>query len=232
MPYLNVDLNYFEHTKTRRLVGILGENADVLPLRLWAYCGKIHAKDGAMKSYSDLEIEGVIRWSGAPGEAIAALIAVGFIKQSDIGFYCVDWRQHQGHLEAFSRRGSVANKIRWDMVRKGVPVGVQKHALRSPPTYLPTIPTEPARQQKTFTPPTVQEIKAYCVERKNSINPQDFHDHYETRGWIPKGYTKQMKSWQAAVRTWEKYDKKSKPKNDGFMKAEDYIILEGSNDAA
>lgn len=55
-----------------------------------------------------------------------------------------------------------------------------------------------------FTPPTVDEVKAYCQERGNFVDAQAFCDHYETRNWIPKGYSKQMASWKAAVRTWEK----------------------------
>lgn len=57
---------------------------------------------------------------------------------------------------------------------------------------------------KRFKKPTVEEIKEYCEERKNGINAQSFFDHYEARGWVPKGYTMQMKDWKAAVRTWEK----------------------------
>ena len=57
-----------------------------------------------------------------------------------------------------------------------------------------------------FVKPTIQEISDYCIERNNSINAEKFFDHYETRGWIPKGYTRQMKDWRAAVRTWEKSD--------------------------
>ena len=60
---------------------------------------------------------------------------------------------------------------------------------------------KPAR--KNFIKPTVEEIRAYCEERKNGINAQTFFDHYETRGWVPKGYTTLMKDWKAAVRTWE-----------------------------
>jgi len=55
-----------------------------------------------------------------------------------------------------------------------------------------------------FTPPAPEEVRAYCEERRNGIDPQQFIDHYEARGWIPKGYTQQMKCWKAAVRTWER----------------------------
>lgn len=56
-------------------------------------------------------------------------------------------------------------------------------------------------KRKRFTPPTVEEVQAYCTERKNGIDPQAFVDYYEARGWnIGKN---KMKDWKAAVRTWE-----------------------------
>lgn len=57
------------------------------------------------------------------------------------------------------------------------------------------------RARKTFTPPTVEQVAAYCQERANSVNAQRFVDYYETRGWILK--TGQMKDWKASVRYWE-----------------------------
>jgi hypothetical protein len=68
---------------------------------------------------------------------------------------------------------------------------------------------QPLTKVKKFIPPTLEEVTAYCTERNNNINPQSFIDHYETRNWIPKGYTQQMKSWQAAIRTWEGNNKAS-----------------------
>lgn len=54
-----------------------------------------------------------------------------------------------------------------------------------------------------FTPPTLEEVKLYCSERSNKIDPEYFLDYYETRGWkLSKGQP--MKDWKAAVRTWER----------------------------
>lgn len=50
-------------------------------------------------------------------------------------------------------------------------------------------------------PPSIDEVDAYCKERRNGIDPKDFIDFYAARGWM-LGKTK-MKDWQAAVRTWE-----------------------------
>ena len=55
---------------------------------------------------------------------------------------------------------------------------------------------------KRFIPPSIDEVAAYCNERKNGVNAQRFIDYYETRGWM-LGKTK-MKDWKAAVRTWER----------------------------
>lgn len=63
---------------------------------------------------------------------------------------------------------------------------------------------------KKFTPPTLEEVKAYCQERKNSVDAQRFVDFYTTKGWMV-GKNK-MKDWQAAVRTWEKGQKETPTK--------------------
>ena len=60
-------------------------------------------------------------------------------------------------------------------------------------------------KRKNFVPPTVEEVRAYCRERENNIDPQAFIDHYEAVGWmVGKNH---MKDWKAAVRTWERRDR-------------------------
>ena len=66
-------------------------------------------------------------------------------------------------------------------------------------------PTEkPAERPKAknFEKPTVEEIQAYCSERKNSVDAQAFFDFYESKGW--KIGTAKMKDWRASVRNWER----------------------------
>ncbi len=53
-----------------------------------------------------------------------------------------------------------------------------------------------------FVPPTVEEVRAYCQERHNSVDPERFVDFYTTKGWMVG--KNRMKDWRAAVRTWEK----------------------------
>lgn len=53
-----------------------------------------------------------------------------------------------------------------------------------------------------FTPPTLEEVQAYCKERNNTVDPDTFINFYESKGWFV-GKNK-MKDWRACVRTWER----------------------------
>ena len=64
---------------------------------------------------------------------------------------------------------------------------------------------EQKQTDKRFVPPTVEEVREYCRERKNNVDPEKFVDFYEAKGWMV-GKNK-MKDWRAAVRTWERDDR-------------------------
>lgn len=53
-----------------------------------------------------------------------------------------------------------------------------------------------------FVPPSVEEVREYCEERNNLVDPEKFVDYYTARGW--KIGKNAMKDWRAAVRTWER----------------------------
>lgn len=65
------------------------------------------------------------------------------------------------------------------------------------PAPLPT-------KTKQFIKPTLDEVRAYCLERQNNIDPESFVDFYESKGW--KVGNQPMRDWKAAVRTWERRD--------------------------
>ena len=82
--------------------------------------------------------------------------------------------------------------------------------------------TESKKRQR-FTPPTVDDVRQYCYERGNNIDAEAFVDYYTARGW-KYGQGRPVVDWKAAVRTWEKREKKEEPK--GFVY--DYGSMEGS----
>lgn len=61
---------------------------------------------------------------------------------------------------------------------------------------------KPKRERKAFVKPTVEEVSAYCQERKNDIDPEAFIAHYESNGWMVG--KNPMQNWKMAVVTWEK----------------------------
>lgn len=69
-------------------------------------------------------------------------------------------------------------------------------------------PKKPQKEKKVFAKPTVEEIKEYCTERKNTVDAQAFYDFYESKGW--KVGAVRMSDWRASVRTWEKREAEEK----------------------
>jgi hypothetical protein len=69
-----------------------------------------------------------------------------------------------------------------------------------------------------YKPPSLEEVKAYCLERKNNVDFNKWYDHYLANGWLV-GKNK-MKDWRAAVRTWE--EKKTK----NYRTMSDFSLLE------
>lgn len=55
-----------------------------------------------------------------------------------------------------------------------------------------------------FQKPTLEEIREYCISRGNNVDPEQFLNFYESKGWVVG--KSPMKDWRAAVRTWEKRD--------------------------
>ncbi|MBR5301163.1 MAG: replisome organizer [Bacteroidales bacterium] len=62
---------------------------------------------------------------------------------------------------------------------------------------------------RRLTPPTLEEVTAYCKERGNKVDPQRFIDYYQSQSW-KKANGRPVTDWKACVRTWEQKDKKTK----------------------
>ena len=78
--------------------------------------------------------------------------------------------------------------------------------------------SEDSKPQKRFVPPTLDEIKAYCQERGNNVDPQKFFDYYSAAEWMD-GKGKPVKNWKQKVITWERSDEGGKPK---YQRTADY----------
>lgn len=67
-----------------------------------------------------------------------------------------------------------------------------------------TLPVGSAKKTggAVFHPPTLAEVRDYCLERGNTVDAERFVNYYTANGW--KVGKNPMKDWRAAVRTWER----------------------------
>jgi hypothetical protein len=92
----------------------------------------------------------------------------------------------------------------------------------SNPNPNPNPKAEP--QSNRFAPPSVSEVREYCLERGSSVNPQAFVDFYASKNWMVS--KNKMKDWRACVRTWEQReerDRKPEPHINPFMRDEVHL---------
>lgn len=57
-------------------------------------------------------------------------------------------------------------------------------------------------KRKRFVPPTLEEVQAYCAERKNNVDAKKFYDYFTASNWHDSKGNK-VKSWKQKVITWE-----------------------------
>lgn len=62
---------------------------------------------------------------------------------------------------------------------------------------------------KGFKKPSIEEIELYCKENNKNVDAISFYNFYESKDWMI-GKNK-MKKWKAAIATWDRKNKLSKP---------------------
>lgn len=134
MPAINIDLDYFEHRKTKRTVGLLGRGADLLPIKLWRFCGKFHPDDGKLIGYSDQEIESACDWWGEKGKMVEVFVTLVWLEPIENGYQVHDWIEHQGHLKAYRKRAKDAAASRWGRIRDATSIATSnRQAMQNAP---------------------------------------------------------------------------------------------------
>ena len=63
------------------------------------------------------------------------------------------------------------------------------------------------KKSRRFSPPSLADIEAYCLERNSNVDAKAFYDYFSAGGWIDaKGQP--VKSWKQKLITWEKFEPK------------------------
>lgn len=120
----------------------------------------------------------------------------------------INQQQHRREVNAANRAGKKADPSVIIRINNGAEE-IERPLQNPEPEEKAAQEIQPEKpKRKNFVKPTVEEIAAYCSERKNGIDPQAFFDFYESKGW--KVGAVKMKDWRASVRTWEKRNAEEK----------------------
>lgn len=65
--------------------------------------------------------------------------------------------------------------------------------------------------------PTLEEVKEYCKERNNNVDPNKFYDYYSVNNWIDNKGNK-VRNWKQKLITWEKHSPDNVELPDWFNK--------------
>lgn len=130
------------------------------------------------------------------------------------------WERHQtirNHKSKYPApddcRELHANEINCTQMKSDAPV-IQSNPIQSESKYESNTNPIETPKRAGFVPPTLDEIKAYCKERNNTVDAERFIDYYTAANWY-RGKTK-IKDWKACVRTWEKRQDAPQSKADRF----------------
>ncbi|MBR3973249.1 MAG: hypothetical protein IKJ99_04800 [Oscillospiraceae bacterium] len=172
-----------------------------------------------------VEAFGIIRKTGASEDDLRVLVSRGFVRilNEDLVTYILDWNANNQIRKDRYHEGIYKNLI--DTSCRVALSGVSQSTTNCQPSdnqLVDSMETEvslgkssigkdslvegkeadkpPTRPR--FTPPTVEQVKAYCTEKGYTVDADRFVDYYTSNGWrVGKN---PMKDWKAAVRTWNR----------------------------
>lgn len=166
--------------------------------------------DGVVEAYN------VMRLLGCSEDDLRVLVAKQFVQvlNEDLVAYINDWKEHNSiradrKIDSIYKDLLISINPDIQLVEKRQRADVKKAILEEPQKE-----AEAKKKRKVFRKPTLEEVQAYCKERKNSVDAQRFIDFYESKGW--KVGTSPMKDWKASVRTWEKRQTPQPQANNGL----------------
>ena len=178
----------------------------------------------------------IMRVIGAKDDDMRVLQAKGYTIPFDSGVIVIKhWRMHNSlrkdrynpnpQLENERKQLIINDRKEYELATNWQPIGNQlatngyhsigkdsigKDSIGKDSVYSGCDKSQPTRTH--FTPPTLEEVKAYCIERNNNIDAEYFIDFQEARGWVLSN-GKKMKDWKATIRTWERNNYNRKPVN-------------------
>lgn len=167
---------------------------------LWHFVMKFAWRDGDLRRFDEVSVARACGWEGEPKVVIEALIKAGFLDNGE-SLQVHDWFDFAGRL-VHDRIYNEKRRRKTSVKRRLKPVN---RALPNPTLPNPTLPNQPNQKKGDFVPPTLDEVKNYCIEKNYGIDPEAFIAFYQSKNWMI-GKNK-MRCWKSATTTWEKRNK-------------------------
>lgn len=141
------------------------------------------------------------------GNALEMLAKVDLVRKYSVEgkpyIYLPTWEHHQTIRAKRSKYPDPEGDVQASEIIC-MQMNADDHVIQSNPIQSESNPNTNIRvKRKRFTPPTVEEVREYCLERKNNVDAERFIDYYSSQNW-KKANGRPLEDWKAAVRTWEK----------------------------
>ena len=160
----------------------------------------------------------VIRLIGASEDDLRILIAKKFILLMDDGLIVIKHWRINNYLrnDRYQETKYIEEKAKLLIDEKGA-YKFADESLGIPSMVYPgkdsigkdSIGNSIGAKRKRFTPPTLEEVQAYCRERNNNVDAKKFYEYYNTGNWKDaKGNP--VKNWKQKLITWEGREKGNK----------------------
>lgn len=163
--------------------------------------------DGVVEAFT------VMRTTGAVEDDLRVLVSKGFVSvlNDELVSFIVDWsKNNQIRKDRYQPSIYAGLLVKMDdgnqRLTNGQPNGNQRltqYSLVKNSLGEENRADKPPRTR--FSPPSIDEVIAYCLERGNTVDAEQFVNFYSANGW-KQGKGKPIVDWRAAVRTWERRD--------------------------
>lgn len=183
--------------------------------------------DGVVEAFT------VMRTTGAVEDDLRVLVSKGFVLvlNDELVSFIVDWsKNNQIRKDRYQPSIYTGLLVKMDngnqRLTDGQPNGNQRltqYSLVKNSLGEENRADKPPRTR--FSPPSIDEVIAYCLERGNTVDAEQFVNFYSANGW-KQGKGKPIVDWRAAVRTWERRDESKAESKKAFVY--DYGNMVGS----
>lgn len=107
---IRIDVDFFQHSKTRKLQRRHGPEAVLALINLWTWAAK-QKPDGRLSGMDEEDIELASNWNGGPG-FVGSLVELHFIDEEEDGYVLHNWEERNPWVAASPKRSNQNRLIR------------------------------------------------------------------------------------------------------------------------